>query len=124
MKNKIDEVKRALQGNSLPKKILTQADEEYIHLIAKTAQKRLADYQGNEHSKRNRYNTIASEGLIGSRNGLRNFYNDNAQKLNRILIKCGVAEVSNFLFCLFNKGLFVCVDLNFVFCAVTTLHLC
>lgn len=101
MKNKIDEVKRALQGNSLPKKILNQADEEYIHSIAKTAQKRLADYQGNEQSKRNRYSTTASDGVISSRNGLRNFYNGNAQKLNPILIKCGVAQVSNFVFHIF-----------------------
>ncbi|KAF6021247.1 hypothetical protein EB796_020448 [Bugula neritina] len=92
MKNKIDEVKRALQGNSIHKKIMSPADEDYIHLISKMARKRLADYQGHLQSKKNRYNTTASAGLIASRNVLRNFFNNNAQKLNPILMKCGVTE--------------------------------
>jgi len=120
MKNKVDEVKRALKGNSLPKKILTQADEDYIHLIAKTAKRKLTDYEGNLQSKRNKYASKASEGLMASRNGLRKFYNNNAQKLNSILMKCGVAEVSDFVLFFLNKQLFVWVDLNFIVCAVTT----
>jgi len=101
MKNKIDEVKRALQGNSIHKKIMSPADEDYIHLISKMARKRLADYQGHLQSKKNRYNTTASAGLIASRNVLRNFFNNNAQKLNPILMKCGVTEVSFFVFLFF-----------------------
>jgi len=94
MKTKVDAAKRSLLEKST-KGLISNEDESFINSVAKIARKKLAEHNANVQSRKIRYSAGHSESVISSRNGLRNYFNNNAKKLNPILLKCGVKEASN-----------------------------